>query len=132
MFDSYEPPLQTYFVKGKLTEVIEKLRLYFKNSDIFAGESYFFPDFTRDSKDEKNNDIKSIRTMHLAPSEKAAKGFAAAAVFGFNEIASILTYKSRPGEVHIVPAFVVDKRSYVVDENSLGEIGIKVSERIFM
>lgn len=133
MFGECEPPLPTYFIKGGLSDVAEKLKIYFENSELFAGKDYFFfINNNYDPRKERNKDIKDIKSIHLASNKHPGEGFAAAVALGLNGVATLLAYKSRPDEVHIAPVFYGDKKRYTVDENSLGEIGIRVSERIFM
>lgn len=121
----------TFYVKGKADEVMEKLKTYLKV--VFPGD-YWFPDFPqRDSDISKHPDVISVQNIHLInKTSHKAEQIAASVLWGSNSIVQLVEYRSRPGEIQLIPDFQVEKGTYTVDEDVLTQSGLEVNKRVFL
>lgn len=134
-----------YFVKGIHIEVVGSLKKYFDEKILpryNSHSAYFKREPSQIVKNENDrNDIDKIGTINAIPNLKESGiisflvGFSDAYTDDENDIALMISYRSRPGEVQILPGALkrkipILKKKYVFNKRNLKKIGLEVSEKL--
>ncbi|MEE9323164.1 MAG: hypothetical protein V3U72_01340 [Candidatus Aenigmarchaeota archaeon] len=128
----------SYFVKGEERKVAETLQGFFGNKYPGDFKKFAYIDSGRwpDEDMQNREDVESVGTINGMPdlsgkSSRAVAGIMSDIIhFNAHCRGGIVIYKSRPREVRVIP--VLTENGYTFDEKALEEMGLPVSERVFV
>jgi|GEM_PF-3215412 len=128
----------SYFVKGEVKEVAGILGNFFDGK--YSGKFKFkYFDFERwaDKKMPNSEDVESMGTINGMPdmtgktTEQISRVMAGIVFFNDNCVAGLMTYKSKPGEVKVIPA-LSENNGYIFDEKDMEIAGLEISEKVLV